>query len=130
MEDNIFKDLTILYVEDEPLVQKSISSILKRRVKEIFVANNGKEGIEVFKNHINEIDLILTDIEMPIMNGLEMIEEIKKLKEQKPIIIITAFDDEAHKSTLADEFIVKPVKKELLFRAMTESIVKYKKDKE
>ena len=128
MNLELFKDLTILYVEDEPLVQKSIGSILKRRVKKVYFANNGKDGIEAFKEHLNEIDLILTDIEMPIMNGLEMIEKIKAIRDEKPIIIITAFDDDEHKSDLADEFIVKPVKKEQLFHAIEDSVAKHNND--
>ena len=129
MNLELFKNLTILYVEDEPLVQKSIGSILKRRVKKVYFANNGKDGIESFKEHLNEIDLILTDIEMPIMNGIEMIEKIKDIMDKKPIIIITAFDDDdEHNSHLADEFIVKPVKKEQLFSAIEDSVAKYNKN--
>lgn len=125
MDLELFKNLTILYVEDEPLVQKAIGSILQRRVKKVYFADNGRDGIEVFREHLNEIDLVLTDIEMPIMNGLEMIEKIKDLKSEKPIIIITAFDDEEHRSSLADEFIVKPVKKEKLFSAIEDSVIKH-----
>ncbi len=122
MDLSLLKEITVLYVEDDLIVQDATVSILKRKVKKIYTANNGLDGLELFKSHINEVELILTDIEMPIMNGLEMIKEIKKLREKAPIIIITAFSDERYQTDLADEFIVKPVKKDELFQAMLDSI--------
>lgn len=55
-----------------------------------YEASNGYEGIEIFKNH--KIDIIITDIHMPLLNGLEMIEEIKKIKPQQSFIVITSYD--------------------------------------
>ena len=128
MQDmSILKEATILYAEDELLVRESITSILRRRVKSVYTADNGKDALDIFKEKQDNINLVITDIEMPIMNGLELIESIKKIRKKAPVIIITAFDDEAHNSDLADFFIVKPVKKEVLFDAMIESVKKFQK---
>ncbi len=85
----LLKTLKILYVEDEVILRditvKSLSSV----VKEIVVASNGKEGLEKF--HAQNFDLIITDIAMPIMNGIDMMKCIRESNKEIPILITTAF---------------------------------------
>ncbi len=125
MDEELLKEITVLYVEDEEIVQKAIASIIRRRVNQLFLASNGEEGLEQFMLNRQVINLIITDIEMPIMNGIEMIQKIKEIDKDAPIIIVTAYNDSEHKSDLADFLILKPVKKEELFDAMEKSIIKY-----
>lgn len=126
MDRELLKEAIVLYAEDDILVQESIASMLRRRVNKVFVANNGVEGVELYKEHIDDINLVITDIEMPLMNGIDMIKKIKEIRQKAPVIIITAFSDEEHKTDLADYIIVKPVKKDILFEAMAESIKRFK----
>lgn len=100
-------ELTALYVEDEPVARMSIGTFLKRQMGELYTAENGKEGLELFEAHRPRV--VITDLEMPVMNGMEMIRKIRELDDGTPIIITTAYDDEAHRCDLADRVILKPI---------------------
>lgn len=87
------KNLTILYVEDEDIARAQLEKVLKRLFKEVIVAKNGLEGLEKYKKDKadeSKIDLILSDINMPQLNGIEMLEEIRKENDSIPIIFTTA----------------------------------------
>lgn len=86
------KNITILFVEDDGDVRENASRILKRRSKELFIAKDGADGLEVF-NKEKSIDVIITDIQMPVMNGLEMAKQIRETNKKVPIIITTAFTE-------------------------------------
>ena len=105
------KNITILYVEDDIDIREELSDILQFSVENLYVATNGKEGLELYKKH--NIDIIITDINMPIMNGLEMIGNIRKDDENIPIIITSAFNDISYlKKAIdlqVDKYINKPV---------------------
>lgn len=84
--------LTILYVEDEDLARESLAKTLRRFFKTVLLASNGIEAYVTFKKeqlHGN-IDLILSDINMPKMNGIEMLEKIREEGHNTPIIYTTA----------------------------------------
>lgn len=100
-------ELTVLYVEDEPVARMSIGAFLKRQVATLYTGENGKEGFELFATHRPQV--VITDLEMPVMNGMEMIRRIRELDNGTPIIITTAYDDEAHRCDLADRVILKPI---------------------
>ncbi|WP_419258800.1 response regulator [Campylobacter fetus] len=84
------KGVDILVVEDCDMARTALKLGLKPYCRCYYEASNGYEGIEIFKNH--KIDIIITDIHMPLLNGLEMIEEIKKIKPQQSFIVITSYD--------------------------------------
>ena len=117
MENENIKQLTVLYVEDESLTRRSFERIIRRRVKELYIANDGKEGMEVWRE--KRPDVVVTDIEMPVMNGLEMIRKIKEEDPEAAIIVLTAFEDEEHRSSLADYNLVKPAEKGQLVEHLT-----------
>ena len=73
------KKLSLLYVEDDDNTREELEYFLQNKVEKLYVAKNGQEGLELFKEHENEIDLIITDVNMPILNGLDMVKEIKKI---------------------------------------------------
>ncbi len=85
--------LKLLYVEDNDEARESTLSILEEFFKDIIVACNGEEGLELFKE--SEIDLIITDINMPKLNGLKMIQEIKKIDNEVPILVLSAHNEPA-----------------------------------
>lgn len=87
MNKEILKSISILYVEDENDVRTFTARLLENLVKQVFVASNGEEGLEVYNNCSDEIDLILTDINMPKMNGLDMAAKIKEHDKEKPIVL-------------------------------------------
>ncbi len=99
MDKSILKSIVVLYVEDEVDVCTLTAGILDKFVSKVLVAANGLEGLELFKQHndknsdLEKIDLVVTDINMPKMDGLEMIEEIHKLDSTIPSIVTTAHND-------------------------------------
>ncbi len=86
------KKLTLLYVEDDNDTREMTTIILEDLFGSIVVANNGEEGYKKFQD--NEIDLVITDINMPIMNGLEMAKKIRTLNAEVPIIITSAHNED------------------------------------
>ena len=101
------KRMTVLFAEDEDLPRKSIGNFLKRQVGALDVAENGRQGLELFMAHRPAI--VITDLEMPAMNGLEMVQRIREMEESVPIIITTGYDDEEHRCDLADRTLIKPI---------------------
>lgn len=105
--EELLKDITLLYVEDEDVARLAIGGFLKRKVGMLHMAENGQEGLELFL--ANHPTVVVTDLEMPVMNGIEMIKQIRQMNNGTPIIITTAYDDEAHRCEMADCIIIKPV---------------------
>lgn len=83
--------LRILVVEDEPLVREVLSVYLMEDKHEIVTANDGRQGLERFKT--GAFDLVLTDRAMPEMNGDALAMEIKRLRPEQPVILLTGFGD-------------------------------------
>ncbi|MFC2111383.1 ATP-binding protein [Bacteroidota bacterium] len=113
-----WKNKKILIVEDNLTNYELIKELLLKTKAIIIKASNGKEAIEIFKKR-GDIDLVLMDINMPIVNGYEATKTIKKINKKTPVISITAYAmaDEKEKSIKAgcDDYISKPIKSELLF---------------
>ncbi len=112
MDFNSLKDCVILYVEDEITVQNQTKMILNDFVKEVIVANDGQKGLEIALNR--DIDLIITDIIMPNMNGIEMLKKLRfEHKKDIPSIIITAFAESEYLldaiKLRVEGFIMKPI---------------------
>ena len=85
------KDLSALYVEDDPRVRNATLDILKHFFKQIHVAEDGQEGLALFEAHT--IHLVICDIRMPKMNGLELATQIRKTDTKVPIFITTSHSD-------------------------------------
>ena len=92
MNKEILKNINVLYVEDEQDVRDFTSKTISTIVNNVVVAQNGKEGLEKFYDN-PDINLILTDINMPKMGGLEMCAEIRKTNTEVPIVITSAHSD-------------------------------------
>ncbi len=124
---SILKNITILYAEDEKDLREVTHQILKGFTKKQYVAQNGQEGLELFKEHENEIDLIITDVNMPILNGLDMIKEIKKININIPIIVATAFSNKEYLLEAidigVDKYVLKPIDIAKLLQVMSQSLI-------
>ncbi len=84
MNKEVLKNISILYVEDENDVRDFTSKILNPLLKKVFIAQDGEEGLKVFQENKDEIDLIVSDINMPKMDGLSMCDAIKKINSEIP----------------------------------------------
>ena len=78
----------ILIVEDDPRVGESIRLLLKKRGYETLLASNGKEALPLFRQKM--VDLVITDLLMPKMDGIELLEAVKSLKPETEVIVISA----------------------------------------
>ena len=107
--------MKILIVEDEDMIREGISDYLTDCGYETIQAADGLEALEQFSNH--QVALILLDIQMPKLNGLEVLSEIRK-SSQVPVLMLTAFQDEEYKmsafAALADGYLEKPFSLSLL----------------
>lgn len=107
------KNLTLLYVEDDNDTREASATILEDYVGKLIVAKNGKEALDLLAQY--QIDLILTDILMPKINGIEMIKKIRegKTNPQIPIVITTAHTETQYLLDAihlrVDGYILKPI---------------------
>lgn len=124
---SILKNITILYAEDEKSLREITLNILKGFTNQQYVAENGLEGLKLFKKYEDEIDLIITDVNMPQMNGLDMIKEIKKINPNIPIIVATAFSNTEYLLEAidigVDKYILKPIDMKKLLQVMSQSLL-------
>lgn len=120
----MYKDLSVLCIEDEVGVRKHIVNTLSYYFKEVYEANNGEEGLNAYYD--NSPDIIISDIQMPIMDGIEMIKKIRKEDTLTPIILLTAFNSEEYLIKLINlhvqHFILKPVNAQNLEEALENSL--------
>lgn len=121
---NLLKNLNILYVEDDENIKYELSNLLKNFVNHIYTASDGQEGYEVFLNNQSKIDVIISDINMPKLSGIEMMQEIRKVNKEIPVIFATAYSDsaflaEAIKVKVYD-YIVKPINIRTLLTILNE----------
>lgn len=116
---NLFKNYTLLYVEDEANIRETNKEFLKRRFKDVYEAQNGREGLLLF--HKYRPDIILVDIKMPQMNGIDMVKEIRKLDKVTKIIIASAHTDVDYMLDAVElnitRYLVKPLTSKKLFSA-------------
>jgi len=104
-------NLTVLYVEDEENLRSALQNAIGDEFLEFIVARDGTEGLKKFKKY--KPDIVITDISMPVCDGLQMSQEIKKLSREIPIVILSAFS-EKEKLLKAidvgiDKYLIKPI---------------------
>lgn len=115
--------MKILIVEDDKIIREGISEYLSEFGYSIIEAKDGREALSKFNNDIN---LIILDIQIPYINGLDVLKEIRK-KSKLPILILTAFSDEEYKidafTNFADGYVEKPFSLPVL-KARIDSLIK------
>ena len=101
--------MKILVVEDDKIIREGICEYLSEFGYEMYEAEDGRKALNIFKD--KDINLIILDIQIPLLNGLEVLKEVRK-ESKIPILMLTAFSDEEYKisafSSLADGYIEKP----------------------
>ncbi|MFC2170776.1 diguanylate cyclase [Calditrichota bacterium] len=120
------KQLKILIVDDEPDVRHLMRQVLQVDDKyEIIEAVNGHEGlVEIGKHHF---DIVISDVKMPVMDGIELLKEIRKVRQDLPVIIATAYGGEMGSQALAlgaDDFIYLPFRIEE-FKFRVERVIRF-----
>lgn len=114
MED--LKNLKILYIDDEDFIRKDAVEYLQFYCNHVYEASNGKDGLEKYKEL--KPDIIITDIKMPKLNGIEMIKEIRKNDKNVKIIIATAFLETSYLIDAVElgliKYLVKPIMEDTL----------------
>ncbi|MBL1243340.1 MAG: diguanylate cyclase [Sulfurimonas sp.] len=106
-----YKRIKILYVEDEKNVREMLARFISRFCGELYVGENGEEGLALYSKH--KVDIVISDIKMPKMNGIEMVETIKKKNQRQLVIFTTAHIDSEYLfravELQVDGYIAKPV---------------------
>lgn len=115
--------MRILIVEDDKTIREGVSEYLSEFGYIITEAKDGREALAKFNNDIN---LVVLDIQIPFINGLDVLKEIRK-KSELPILILTAFSDEEYKldayTNLVDGYVEKPFSLPVL-KAIIDSLIK------
>lgn len=119
LEKTIY-DLHVLFVEDDLHTRNVGSRILQRHVTSLSVAVNGVQGLALF--HKEKPDLVISDIRMPEMDGLEMFRKIRQADPHVPLVVCSAHDlrsyhEEARKIGV-DQYLLKPFGKEMLIQVL------------
>lgn len=112
----LFKKLSILFVEDELVLQRQTSDMLKIFFSSVYTASNGLEALGVLSEE--SPDIILCDIHMPIMNGLTLTQKIRAKGNTVPIVLLSSFSDQQTLLEAAncgiDGYVLKPIELETL----------------
>ncbi|PKM84655.1 MAG: histidine kinase [Firmicutes bacterium HGW-Firmicutes-11] len=116
----------VLLVEDNKTNQLIASSILEQAGFRVSIADNGKEGVEFFRERGRELDLILMDLHMPVLNGLEAATQIREMDPSIPIIALTADaitgSQDACRAAGMDQYISKPFEPEAFVKTVLSAI--------
>jgi DNA-binding NtrC family response regulator len=123
----------ILIVDDEPDMLKLLSMILREKTPyEVTTTNNPVEALELAKK--GSFDLVISDLKMPGLDGIEIIESVKRVDEDTPVIIITAYGTIESASEAMQkggfDFITKPFKKEQILFTIDKALKWLKMQKE
>ena len=129
--EEILKGKKVLLIEDHPMNIEIVKELLQKKEMEVICATNGKEGLEIFESsNEGDIDIILTDIRMPVMDGQEMSKQIRALNRNDSttvsIVAITAniLEEDIliyHKSGIND-FVEKPIKPDVLYKVLVKRL--------
>lgn len=121
-------NLTLLYAEDEIETRENYGRYLKRYFKEVFVVSNGKDALKVYEEQ--KPDIMLLDINMPFINGLELTKKVRKNDKKTRIIILTAHLEQDKLLFAAElnltKYLPKPISRLKLKDALNEAVNQYK----
>ncbi len=118
------KDIRVLIAEDNILNQRIIEILIKRKGWQCTLVADGSEAVEAFSD--GNYDVILMDIDMPVMDGWQATIEIRKKDKNIPIIALTAYNEESFKKKSFESgmnlFLSKPYNKEEIYEAILKSV--------
>lgn len=126
------KKLSILFVEDHDELRTSTDSILKNFFKEVTSVEDGQEALKSYLNYFqehdgNSYDIVLTDIKMPKMDGVELTKNIYEINPSQALIVLSAFDDSKYLLPLINLGIEQFLKKPLDFQELLTVLLKTSK---
>lgn len=117
-------NLTLLYVEDDQGLRESYTDFFTRRVERLILADNGEKGLQAYQEH--RPDIIVTDIRMPGMDGVELIRKVRQQDKQTPIVVTSAFSEQNYLLEAINlgvtRYVLKPLQRENLKQVMDETI--------
>ncbi|WP_428024151.1 response regulator transcription factor [Arcobacter sp.] len=120
----LLKNKNVLFVEDDLIMLEQINELLEMIFQSVYSAKNGQEAFELFEEE--NIDLIISDIKMPVMDGLTLIEKIRKVNYDIPIILLTNYSEKdylLHAANLSiDGYIFKPIEYENLVQTVIKAM--------
>ncbi|WP_129598368.1 response regulator [Anaerophilus nitritogenes] len=129
---NALKNIKVLYVEDEPITRNQVFRFLKKRIGKVITAENGEDGIKKFIEH--QPDVIITDLVMPDMSGIEMMKKIRGDGHRCPVIITSALSDSNTILETVDlkieKYLIKPIDINILMSNLIEIAIDELEDKE
>ncbi|MEA3331683.1 MAG: response regulator transcription factor [Campylobacterota bacterium] len=124
------KKYTILYAEDDNIIRSGYEEYLKNYFKEVFIAKDGKEAWELYNKH--DVDIMLLDIKMPYLSGLEVATMVRQIEKNTKIIILTAFMDEQKLLKAVElyltKYLQKPVRREELEKTLNKAVFELEND--
>lgn len=132
--EEVLKNITVLYVEDESLLQEGTTETLELFDINVICAQNGEDGLSTYRLMQDKIDLVLTDIKMPKLNGIDMIKSIREINKEIPVIITTAHQETNFLMKSIElninAYVLKPIDiyklKDTLIKAMESKVLKDK----
>lgn len=120
------RDFHILFIEDDESQASLICNYLEKNFKNIQVEKNGKIGFQKFLKDRDKYDVIITDINIPDIDGIELAKEVRRVDKRIPIIAISAYDDKEYLlgaiNSGINKYILKPFKMEELYNAINECL--------
>ena len=131
-KQNMLPERKMLWVEDDPMMLDVLNLLFEAEGAKVFVAENGAVAKEIVQNH--QIDIIVSDVQMPICDGVDLLKWIKERYEDIPMVFLSTgfadISDEAALSLGAEAIIKKPFKAEKIIGCISQSFEKLRKYKE
>lgn len=112
--------LTVLFVEDEQDLRETLQSAIGDEFAKFIMARDGEDGLKKFKKY--KPDIVITDIMMPVVDGLSMAKEIKHISKQTPVVVLSAFSEKERLLKAIDvgidKYLIKPIDPDELLKAL------------
>jgi CheY-like chemotaxis protein len=117
---------TILLIDDEQVVRDVTVLILERDGYRVLAAENGRRGVDLFTEHAREVKLVLLDLLMPVMGGDEAFDQIRKIRPEVPVMLLSGFEEEEAFRRFGDKklqgFVKKPFTADWLCERVREAM--------
>lgn len=84
---------TVLVMDDDHAIRLGAQAILEHVGFSVLVAGDGREGVEIFAQHTDEIDVVLLDLNMPVMSGEEALKELLRIRPEARIVLVSGHDE-------------------------------------
>jgi len=116
----------ILVVDDESAVLNLLTALLKTRGYKTLAATNGREALALFKEHEDDVNLLITDVVMPEMDGIELAVQIRSLRPKVPVLFVSGFCENIPGSLQEWEAVDKPFKPQELLKKIVDILTSTK----